>query len=473
MDANKLKEFVQNNKKLVILGGGALLLLLIGVIILTDRSNSPVQTVSKPKTPVGGDTTQTTSPSSGNIELVYWGLWEDNETLEELIEQYESENPGVKIKYSRQRYGSTIEEAGYEKTLYTRLVQSYTSSDEPAPDIFRIHNTWLPKYRYLLSELPSSIMTSSEYAKEFYPTAVEDFTDTDGKIYAIPLEIDGLVVFYNKKLLKEIGYTDEFPTDWNDLFDLATKLTKKDNSGQIIQAGLSMGGTKDTMRFFEEILYFFMLQEGMDIIDETRTKVTLNTQKGKRVLDRYISFSTGEDAVWRNDIGLDTEMFFSGKLAMLIAPSWMTFDIIEANSALEFDTAPLPQLRANNKEVYYSTYWGEAVSKNCKHPEEAWKFIKFLSEPANEKALYTSQSKIRTFGEPYSRVELNSLMVGEKYVDAIAKSANLMKSWQIGPDDEVKEIFSDMIETVIDGNDASSALSNAEKRINDVLAEYN
>ena len=471
MDTNKLKEFIQNNKKLVILAGGALLILLIGIIILTSQNNSPVQPVSKPSNP--GNEGTNNNPSSGNIELVYWGLWEDNETIQDLIEQYENENPGVRIKYSKQQYGSTIENAGYEITLYTRLTQSYTSSDEPAPDIFRIHNTWLPKYRFLLSELPSSIMTSSEYAKEFYPTAVEDFTDTDGKIYAIPLEIDGLVVFYNKKLLKEIGYTKEFPTDWNDLFDLATQLTKRNSSGQITQAGLSMGGTKDTMRFFDEILYFFMLQEGMDIIDETRTKVTLNTQKGKRVLDRYISFAKGDSAVWNNDIGLDTDMFGEEKLAMLIAPSWMTFDIIDYNSKVEFDTAPLPQLTANNKEVYYSTYWGEAVNKNCQYPEEAWKFIKFLSEPANEKKLYAAQSKIRTFGEPYSRVELNSLMTGEKYVDAIAKSAKLMKSWQIGPDEEVKKILSDMIEAVLDDDDASSALSEAEEKINDVLAEYN
>jgi hypothetical protein len=51
----------------------------------------------------------------------------------------------------------------------------------------------------------------------------------------------------------------------------------------------------------------------------------------------------------------------------MFAPSWRAFDIIEAAPSIEFGIAKTPQLLGNSN-VYFSMYWGEAVSKYCENP---------------------------------------------------------------------------------------------------------
>jgi maltose-binding protein MalE len=53
-------------------------------------------------------------------------------------------------------------------------------------------------------------MSANTYASTFYPTAVR-FHCKEGNIYAIPLEIDGLVVYYNKQLLAKVDVTECLP----------------------------------------------------------------------------------------------------------------------------------------------------------------------------------------------------------------------------------------------------------------------
>lgn len=439
-------------KKFLLIGGIALIVLVITAVILllinaTSKNNN------------------NDNSNVGTGELVYWGLWEPSSVMQPLIDEYEANHKGITILYSQQTYTS------YESRLYTRLQQSSTSS-EPAPDIFRIHNTWIPKYYKYLYPLPSSVMTKTTYASTFYPTATQDFTAKDGNIYAMPFEIDGLVVFYNKQLLAAAGVTTP-PTDWDSFVDLTHKLTKKDSTGKITQAGLAIGTSKNVSHA-AEILSFLMLEQGVDIINDARTTVTLSTTTAKNVMNTYTSFAKGDNAVWNSSLGTDLNMFFQGKLAMMIAPSWRAFEIIQSAPAIEFGTATLPQLAANEQPIYYSTYWAEAVSKNSSNPTAAWDFVAFLAQKEQQKELYSNAAKLRAFGEPYSLVSLNSELKSQPYLSSIAESAPKMTSWQMGDESFVKATLNEAITSIVEDNaDIQSTLKNAETAINNQLAQTN
>ena len=447
---------MKDKKKIFIIGGIVIVVLIVITAILLLINNNKDNATT--------DTTSTTT-DVGTGDLVYWGLWEPDSVMQPIIDEYEALHPGINILYSQQSFNN------YESKLITRLEQASTSS-EPAPDIFRIHNTWTPKYYQYLYPLPSSVMTADEYATTFYPTATADFKHVNGYIYAMPLEIDGLVVFYNKQLLSEQGYETP-PQDWDTFVEAAVKLTDKSESGKINVSGLAMG-TSRNIKHASEILSFLLLAEGVDIIDSTKTQVNINNIKAQAVLETYTSFAVGDNATWSSDLRTDLEMFYSGDLAMMIAPSWRAFDIIEAAPTIEFDTAPLPQLKANENEVYYSTYWGEAVSSTCANPLAAWDFINFLTQKETQMKLYSGSSQIRAFGEPYSLVELNSEMQNKTYVSAIAEMAPSMKSWSMGDESFVKAELNDAITEVVENDqDISYALSQAEDNINEQLAETN
>jgi len=446
-----LKTMDPKKKMTLIIGGITLIVLVVfTVVILLINANSKK-----------GDN----NSDLGTGELIYWGLWEPSAVMQPLIDEYESAHEGVTILYSQQTY------TNYESRLYTRLQQATTSS-EPAPDIFRIHNTWIPKYYKYLYALPSTVMTKEEYATTFYPTATADLTAKDGYIYAMPLEIDGLTIFYNKQLLTAAGVTTP-PTDWDSFVELAQKLTKKSSAGKITQAGLAMGTSKNVSHA-AEILSFLILEQGIDIIDETKMTVTLNTTKVESIMDTYVSFAQGTTSTWDSSLGTDIDMFSQGKLAMLIAPSWRAFEIVQMAPTIEFGIASLPQLSANQDPVYYSTYWAEAVGKNSTNPKIAWDFVAFLAQKEQQKTMYSNAAKIRAFGEPYSIVELNSELASNAYTTAIATSAPKMVSWQMGDESFVKATLNGAITDIVeDGVDTQTALRAAETAINNQLAQTN
>lgn len=456
-----IQDLLKDKKKLPLLIAGAALLLIILLVIILLLTSKKEDSPNNIEEEGNGNTPETR-------ELVYWGLWESEEVMEDIIDEFETNHPGVTVKYSMQTFKD------YESRLYSRLQQTATTS-EPAPDIFRIHNTWLPKFESLLSKLPDGIMTRDVYSEKFYPTALADFTGKDGtSLYAIPLEIDGLMVFYNKQLLAQQD-VEKPPTDWDSFLSLARKLTKKDSSGRITQSGLALGTSKN-IQHSSEILLFLLLQEQADLIDSTRTKFSLNNSKAISVFTTYTNFATGNNAIWSSSLKNDLNMFYSGDLAMMIAPSWRAFDIIQSASAIEFGTAPLPQLVANPERIYYSTYWGEAVNKKSPNTQLAWEFVEFLSEREQQLKMYSNASTIgqRAFGEPYSLKELNSEMKGKAYVDAIATMAPYMKSVQLGEEGYVRAALEQAVTQILENNlSIEDALREAEKTINTKLAQSN
>lgn len=437
-------------KKILIFSSlGVIVVVLITVLILLLTGNQ--------------DNTNNNS-NNQNVEIIYWGLWEPDEVMHPLIEKYEAEHPGVKIVYTQQTFKN------YESRLYTRLEQS-TNSSEPAPDIFRINNTWLPKYKKYLSSLPGDIMSKDKYKEEFYPTALEDFTGVDGKIYAIPWGIDGLALFYNKQLLTKAGYTEP-PKDWDSLTEAAQKLTTTDSSGKITQAGLAIGTSKNILHS-ADILTFLMLQNNAQLIDSTKTEANLTSDRAVSALERYTDFAKAQNPTWASYLADDLTMFFRGQLAMMFAPSWRAFDIINAAPQIEFGITTLPQL-PNNDPVYYAMYWGDAVSSTCENPEVAWDFINFLSEPEQQRRLFSNASQVRAFGEPYSRVSMNEELLQNPYTKAFGQMAPQMKSWQMGEQTFVDNLFKEAITEVAENNkSASTVLKNIETDINDQLADTN
>jgi len=408
--------------------------------------------------------TEDPNSNAGSVELVYWGLWEPEEVMQPIIDRYETDNPGVKILYSQQTFRN------YESRVYTRLQQS-TSSTEPAPDILRINNTWLPKFQKYLEPLPQSVMTSQEYADSFYPTALEDFTGTDGQIYSIPWEIDGLIVIYNKQLLSQAGYKEP-PQDWDSFMEAASKMTKKDGSGRITISGLAIG-TSRNITHSADILSFMMLQNNAALINSSKTEANLTSERAISALRTYTSFATGVNPTWASYLANDLTTFFKGELAMMFAPSWRAFDILEAAPQVEFGLAPLPQL-PNNEPVYYSMYWGDVVSNTSVNSLEAWNFVKYLSEEEQQKELFSNASKIRAFGEPYSLVSLNSTLLSNPYTRAIGVMAPFMKSWQMGDQGFVEEkLWNAITEVVENSKEPSGILSDIEKDINNQLAVTN
>ena len=112
-----------------------------------------------------------TSDSNQQITLNLYGLWEQPDLLQPAIDLYQQQNPNVKVNYVFQS------SRNYRSRVQAKISARQEGKQEEAPDIFMIHNTWLPMFTKLnmVAELLNSVMSVDDYTKIFYPIAKESF----------------------------------------------------------------------------------------------------------------------------------------------------------------------------------------------------------------------------------------------------------------------------------------------------------
>jgi len=375
-------------------------------------------------------------PPAKQVTLTYWGLFEPEEVFQPLIEEYQKEHPNVKIEY-QQRAFSTL--AQHKETLLTRLREG------TGPDIFRIHNTWVSQFASELSPLPSDVMSSAEFANNFYPP-MQNLLSYQGQLYAIPLMYDGLMLFYNKKHFEEAGVSRP-PTDWEEFRSAAVRLTKADEeTKKINQAGAAMG-TANNVAHFSDILGLMFAQSRINF------PAGLTSSGARDALVFYTNFVT-KDKVWDASFPDSIYGFAQGKVSMIFAPSWRVFDIQSLNPGLDFSTAAVPQVpslpREGQTTINWASFWAEGVNLDSENADEAWKFLEFLSQAENMRRLYSEQAKLREFGEPYSRTDLGSVLLTNDYLAPLIDGAPTAASFIIA-DRSGNDVYVEAVAEAVDG----------------------
>lgn len=426
----------ENKTQYLIIGVGAVIFLVIFVLII--------------KAVFGG------KGAKKQVNLTYWGLWEDKEVVQPLIELYQQKNPNIKISYEK------MSPENYREKLVVR------SKSGQGPDIFRFHNTWLPEIKEVVAPLPQSIMAKSEFEKTFYPVQQKDLK-VDNYYYGLPLEIDGLVLVYNKNLFSKAGIAAA-PTTWDDITDMVPKLTVKDRQGQLITSGIALG-TSSNIEDFSDIFGLLLVQNGGSI-----TK--LNSEEAAGALEIYRKFAEDPQGYWSDAMPNSTTAFIQEKVAMIIVPSWEILTIKAANPDLTIKVLPVPAVPGGSSSSI-ANYWVEGVSRFSKNQIEAWKFLRFLTEKENLTKLYEMETKFRPFGEPYSRVDLASLLIQNDYIGAVIKQANsyvslplISRTYDNGLNDEIIKYLENAINSTAQGVSYSEALKTASQGLNQVFTKY-
>jgi multiple sugar transport system substrate-binding protein len=393
------------------------------------------------------------APKSQEISLSYWGLWEPGSVMQSVINDYEIENPGVKINYTMQS------PKNYRVRLQTAIEQG------SAPDIARIHNTWLPMLRKNLSSPNQDILPLSTL-DNYYPVVTEDLV-VGGKLYGLPLMIDGLALYYNEDMLTAAGATP--PADWNGLRKLAFDLTLRSPTTNVIErAGIALG-TTGNVTHWSDILGLLILQNSGD-------PRTPDSQAVQDAISFYTTFST-LDKTWDESQPNDIYAFATGTVAMVIAPSWQAPTIASINPDLNFKVVPAPTLPET--KTAWATYWAEAVPISSINQDAAWDFIAYLSRPEVMQKLYAAQSQIRKIGEIYPRRDMSTGISSDPIAGAFVNQANNYTSWYLsskthdeGINDELIKYYEDAVNAVAQGSPVGSVVGTLSSGVSQVMAKY-
>ncbi len=433
--------YEESKKKYVIFGAVFVLLLLLILVIIVASGGKKKNTIVKK-----------------DINVTYWGLWEEKEVMDPLIATYEKRNPGVNILYEKK------DPTDYREKLIVR------SQNGQGPDIFRFHNTWLSQITEVADALPKEIMSDDEFEKTFYPIHQKDLKM--GKdYYGLPLYIDGLVLVYNEDLFKKAGLA-KAPSNWDELIEDAGKIQVNDKDGGLITSGVAIG-TASNIEHFSDILGLMIVLNGGNL-------TSLDSPESVGALEAFRRFAEPPNNTWSEAMPNSVAAFIQQKVAMIIVPSWEIMTIKGADPSINIKVVPIPK-PPGGKQISLASYWVEGVSKMSKQKKEAWKFLKYLTEKDTMTKLYGLQSDIRVFGTPYSRVDLANLIAQDAYVGPVIQQAQneayislplVSRTFDKGLNDEIVRYLENAVNGTIKGVSYQEALSVAKKGIDQIFERY-
>lgn len=381
-------------------------------------------------------------------DLTLWGVFDPPSVINQLINDYRRQRPRVNIRYEE------LDPRTYEQDLLNAL------ATPTGPDFFMFRNSWLPKHFDKLAPLTNGQLTIGAL-RDLFPTVVEQDFAPDGIIYALPLYIDTLTLFYNRDTFDTKAVANP-PKTWLEFQDLIPKLVEFDKTGRISKPAAAIGGTARSINRATDILNLLMLQSGVEMVDENFTRAAFGFD-GLDSLNFYTQFanSRGSYYTWSDSLPYSIDSFAEGKIAMMFNYSHQIAALKEKNPFLNFGVSAIPQPSQTEKIVNYPSYWGLAVSAKSPNAVAAWDFISFLT--ANSE---TSRRYLQTTGKPPALRTLIASYSNDPTLGIFARQALSARSWPQIDSNTVENIFSKMIENVIIGRVAADeALKRAENEI--------
>lgn len=361
-----------------------ILALILGVL---SACSSPAPTTTLPPTPAFATAPSPTPEPQPTAELkpteampeastvteisyMLWGSSEEAAILQDVVKDFEKENPTIKVN---------VEVSDWDS--YWDKLKVLHAAGTP-PDVFAmdapLYADWAS--RGALLNLQPFIDKEPDTLKGVYPIALKNYERPDG-YYGLPRDLQTIVLFYNKDMFDKAGV--EYPSEtWTmeDLRAAAKKLTlDANNDGTIDQWGFYTD-LWDMELFWSSVIWSY----GGELLSSDYSKTLLAEPKAREAW-ALIKSMTHEDHSFPTEpssFTYDEDPFGEGKVAMTTGGHW----VVPGYATLDFSWNVAPMPRGPAGRATSVTSGGFVISKQSKSPEAAWKFVKFgVSEAAQKR----------------------------------------------------------------------------------------
>ncbi len=304
------------------------------------------------------------------------------------------------------------------------------------------------------------------FLADFFPGFLNDLK-TDGKVYAIPFQRSTPILYYNKGLFEKAGLDPASPpANWQELVDIATKLTVRDDSGTTTQWGVLIPDDP-------WLLMSFMLQNGGRTHSEDFKEVYLDEEAAIEALQFWVDMATNKKIMpVHKSFPEAVQDFVAEKGAMLIH-STGNLRFVRESANFEWGVAFLPE---NKERAVAIGGAGLFIFKDIprEKQEAAWKFIKFATSAEIQARwskgsgyIATRQSSFDTdFMKEYVSEAPQALVARDQLPYARAEMSTY-------DNQKVREIFRTYFQECLDGKyTAAEAMQKASAEMRQVLEAY-
>lgn len=390
--------------------------------------------------------------SKEKIKLKFWDFHTEAEQqfFEDLVAEYNASQDRVVIEYS------TSNQQDYTTT---KLPTAFASGD--GPDIYMISPGEFMKFAKsgLMADLTPYF---PEGAKEdFLPASLEAVT-VEGKIMALPYELELLGLYYNEEMLNNANV--EVPKTWDELLTAARKLTTDKVAGIVLPP--------DKGPYMNFIWYPFLWQQGGNVLSDDGTESTFDSPEAAKALDFYGTFFRERLAPSKLQYGpWEIDNLGTKTAAMQVLGTWAINRAEEVYGDVPIKLAPLP-LPPGGKAATDAGGWKFAVNGKSAHVEEAAKFVMwaFADDPARAlkwcteiKFAYSPRQSVVEAGKEIYGKGMRQVFTDEIYASAIPEPTY---------PSEIVDIVGDAMQLVMFGKmDSAAAAKEADAKIKSFLSK--
>lgn len=319
-----------------------------------------------------------------------------NDTEQEVrgaIDAFQKQNPDIKVDLQR---------IGWKDARNQFLREAAVGS---GPDVAHVAQVWVTE----MGDASATLALDDLIRKDPPPNGFADFAaqdlakGKDGHIYGLPWTTDTWAMVYRTDLLKEAGI-EGLPTTWEDLRKVSEAVYKKTGkTGFGFPAGSSASGA---MWFLAN---FYWWSHGKELIVQkpngsyaiglTPADVTESMNYYKKFMDEGDNPRSNLAASDAHDPAI-MQALITGNQAMGAMPpntykeTLKAYEDANPGKPAPFASGPFPHQNNNKSSMIGGRML--VINANSKHPDAAWKFVKFMASQAVFADYYRTQFPAQT-----------------------------------------------------------------------------
>jgi multiple sugar transport system substrate-binding protein len=372
----------------------------------------------------------------------------------EIISRFETENPAYRVEMVEGPASGDTRENMYSTAFMGK---------EDTYDLVYMDVVWMPKFAAQGWLRPLDDWFTKEMRKEFLPGEISGST-YKGKLYRIPIQSDGGVLYYRKDLLEAKGIKP--PQTWAELVAAAKKLQSPPDLWGFVFQGKQYEGL---VCAFLEMVW----GNGGDLVND-KGEVVIDQPKAVEALQELV------DAIHKDKITPQAVLtyqeeesrhaFQEGKAVFLRNWPYVWNLFQDEKSQVKGKVGQITMVHGpGQKGAATLGGWGYGVSAFSKNPEAAWKFAEFSSRPENQKIAYLKGGILPTRKAVFSDADV---LQKSPHLKELGKVLGFARPRPVLPFyARVSDALQLHVSSALSGQEApQEALSAAAKEIRSVLA---
>lgn len=391
-------------------------------------------------------------------------IWDQNQVpvIDQQIKDFTTANPGSKI---------TVNVMPYDD-YWTKLQTSIAGG--AGPDMY-----WMTRPNYDIwsrlgtaADIDGLIATHPDLKKNvdsMEPFAVQSYK-YEGKFHGVPWGVDSTAIVYNEDALKAAGLKPlseiEDSFTWDVLRDYANKLTRREGD-RIVKYGFMVPPSR--------YWWDFVWSNGGQFFNEDGSKFVLDSPENVEAL-QFLADMQLKDKVSPTPAATQsespTDMFMSGKIAMMQAGSWQlaTFNTIKG---FKWNVVQFPKSPKTGKRGSTSNVMGYIVNPNAKDKEAVATFLTSLVSAPSQRRLAETGIAIPVLKEAQAPFFDANLPPGNRsaFQKALAYATPMKFSRWVSYQEFIKATNDAMSGILTGARPVDAALREASDKINKSIQE--